>query len=240
MVVPGIRFDYHLSGEEYKTNHQVFIANYFPKTNFNETAFNPRLAVKYAITDRITLRFNTGTGFRAPYGFSEDLHLCSGSPRVWKSSNLNPETSISYNFSADYYGKRVRVSSNIFRTDLKNKIGFTDADDAISALGYEYQWKNIDDAFVQGIELSVITNVAKDLDFGVDFTFNQGEYKKVRLDWVDTEYESMSKYISRFPMTTGNIKLEYTPKSWSFTLTGSYQGDMYIDYYNTDIDPLTG
>lgn len=240
MVVPGIRFDYHRSGEEYKTNHQVFISNYFPKTNFNETAFNPRLAVKYAITDRITVRFNAGTGFRAPYGFSEDLHLCSGSPRVWKSSNLNPETSVSYNLSADYYGKRVRVSANIFRTDLKDKIGFTDADEAISALGYDYQWKNIDDAFVQGVELSLITNIAKDLDFGLDVTFNQGEYKNVREDWMGTEYESISKYISRFPMTTGNFKFEYTPKSWTFSFSGSYQGNMYIDYYNTEIDPLIG
>ena len=41
----------------------------------------------------------------------------------------DPERSLSYNLSADYYGKKVRVSTNIFRTDLWNKIGFTDADE---------------------------------------------------------------------------------------------------------------
>ena len=134
MIVPGIRLDNHHSGEEYTSDEQVFETSNFPKTNFNETAVNPRLAIKYKLSEKFTLRANTGTGFRAPYGFSEDLHLCSGSPRVWKSSDLEPETSLSYNVSADYYGKKVRVSTNLFRTDLKNKIGFTDAEANIAAL----------------------------------------------------------------------------------------------------------
>lgn len=240
MIVPGVRFDYHHSGEEYKASKQVFASNNFPKTKFEETAVNPRLAIKYKLSETVTFRGNAGTGFRAPYGFSEDLHLCSGSPRVWKSSGLKPEKSVSYNFSADYYGKNIRVSSNFFRTDLKDKIGFTDADAAVSALGYDYQWKNIDDAFVQGVELSVQANLAKHLDLGIDFTYNEGEYKNVREDWIGTRYEADSKYISRFPSTTGNLKLEYSPETWTFALTGNYQGTMYIDYYNEEIDPVLG
>ena len=230
-LVPGIRLDIHNSEEEYKADRQVFENTLFPKTRFDETSINPRIAAKYELLKKITLRINTGTGFRAPYGFSEDLHLCSGSPRVWKSSNLKPETSISYNFSADYYGKKIRISINIFRTDLKDKITFVDADENISALGYDYQWKNIDDAFVQGIELSLIGTLVKDLDLGIDFTYNQGKYNNVREDWEKTPYAEISKYISRFPETTGNIKIEYSPKNWNFALTGNYQGKMYIDYF---------
>lgn len=234
MIVPGVRLDNHHSGEKYASDQQVFETSNFPKTSFDETAINPRLAVKYKLSEKLTLRANAGTGFRAPYGFSEDLHLCSGSPRVWKSSELNPETSRSYNISADYYGKKIRVSTNIFRTNLKNKIGFTDADAIIAALGYDYQWKNIDDAFVQGVELSVMANLAKGLDLGVDIAYNQGEYKNVREDWIGTQYEKESKYISRFPATTGNLKIEYSPKTWTFYLTGNYQGTLYIDYYSDD------
>ncbi|MDD4192313.1 MAG: TonB-dependent receptor [Mangrovibacterium sp.] len=240
MVVPGIRMDYHHSEEEYNTDQQVFASANFPKTDFDETSINPRVALKYVLSPRVTLRASAGSGFRAPYGFSEDLHLCSGSPRVWKSSDLNPEKSVSYNLSADYYGNRVRLSANLFRTDLKNKIGFTDADEQVAALGYDYQWRNIDDAFVQGVELSVMANLAKSLDLGVDFTVNQGEYDQAREDWAGTPYEKDSKYISRFPSTTGNIKLEYTPGKWNFSLTGNYQGKMYVDYYNEDVDPEAG
>jgi iron-sulfur cluster repair protein YtfE (RIC family) len=149
MIVPGVRIDYHHSEEEYKADQQVFASANFPKTDFDETSINPRVALKYELSPRVTLRVAAGTGFRAPYGFSEDLHLCSGSPRVWKSSDLDPETSVSYNLSADYDGNRIRLSANLFRTDLTDKIGFTDADKQVAALGYDYQWKNIDDAFVR-------------------------------------------------------------------------------------------
>ncbi|MGE4586828.1 MAG: TonB-dependent receptor plug domain-containing protein, partial [Mangrovibacterium sp.] len=240
MLVPGVRIDYHHSEEEYNADQQVFASANFPKTDFEETSINPRIAVKYELSPRITLRATAGTGFRAPYGFSEDLHLCSGSPRVWKSSDLDPEKSVSYNLSADYYGRHIRLSANLFRTDLKDKIGFTDAENEVAALGYDYQWKNIDDAFVQGIELSVMANLARHLDLGVDFTLNQGEYDKIREDWAGTAYEKDSKYISRFPSTTGNLKLEYTPGTWSMSMTGNYQGQMYIDYYNEEIDPEIG
>jgi len=168
------------------------------------------------------------------------LHLCSGSPRVWKSSDLNPETSLSYNLSGDYYGNKFKISANLFRTDLKDKIGFTDADAEVSALGYDYQWKNIDDAFVQGVELSATVNLHKNIDLGADVTFNQGKYAHAREDWTGTEWEDDSKYISRFPMTTGNLRIEYNSRFLNFALTGNYQGTMYIDYYNEDIDPQVG
>ncbi len=231
ILVPGARLDIHNSEEEYKADRQVFETTLFPKTKFDETSINPRIAAKYELSEKITLRINTGTGFRAPYGFSEDLHLCSGSPRIWKSSGLKPETSISYNFSADYYGKKIRISTNIFRTDLKDNIAFVNAEENISAMGYDYQWENIDDAFVQGIELSFMAELINDLESGVDFTYNQGKYDNVREDWKETPYAENSRYISRFPMTTASIKIEYSPKNWSFVLAGNYQGKMYIDYF---------
>ncbi|MBP7460491.1 MAG: TonB-dependent receptor [Candidatus Delongbacteria bacterium] len=239
-AVPGIRLDQHHSEEEYQADRQVFLSSSFPKTDFDETSVNPRLALKYSVSDRIAVRLNAGTGFRAPYGFSEDLHLCSGSPRVWKSSDLDPERSMSYNISADYYGHTLRFSANLFRTDLKDKIGFTDAEEHVSALGYDYQWKNIDDAWVQGVEMALIVSPVRNLDFEVDLTYNQGEYDHVRSDWVGTPYESDSKKISRFPEITGNVKIDYTRWDWSLALSGDYQGQMVIDYYNEEIDPEKG
>jgi outer membrane receptor for ferrienterochelin and colicins len=239
-LVPGVRIDRHTSGEQYTSNQTVFVNDQFPKTSFEETSINPRLAAKYLINKRFTLRANVGTGFRAPYGFSEDLHLCSGSPRVWKSSQLKPETSISYNYSVDYYGDQTTISLNLFRTNLRNKIGFTIADAQVASLGYDYQWKNIDDAFVQGIETSIQTKIRKRWTAGLDLTINQGEYSKVREDWKETPYAEMSRAISRFPGVTGNISLDYRHKSWNIYASGSYQGKMYIDYVNEDVDPVKG
>ncbi|MCI2121552.1 MAG: TonB-dependent receptor, partial [Bacteroidales bacterium] len=112
------------------------------------------------------------------------------------------------------------------------KIAFVDADEEVASLGYDYQWENIDDAFVQGIETSFAANLFSNLNLGIDMTFNQGKYDNPREDWVGTEYENDSKYISRFPAVTGDIRLEYSPKTWVFSIDGDYQGRMYIDYYS--------
>lgn len=235
-VVPGLRLDHHRSGEEYSSDQKVFDAA-FPKTSFKGTSLNPRLAIKYNVLPSLVLRANFGTGYRAPYGFSEDLHLCSGSPRVWKSSSLKAERSISYNFSADYYADKYQLSLNIFRTDLKNKIDFSDASDDVRNLGYTYQWENIDNAYVQGIELGAKVNILKNLSAGLNWTINQGKYKHVRADWENTQYAQASKHISRFPNMTGDFNIQYTPGTWTISLYGSLQGRMYIDYYQDDEKP---
>lgn len=232
-IVPGIRIDHHVSSEEYTSDKTIFDGD-FPKTSFDQTSINPRLAIKHNLSEHITLRANMGTGFRAPYGFSEDLHLCSGSPRVWKSSDLKAETSRSTNFSADYYGHQIQISANIFYTYLKDKIDFTDADEKVKNIGYTYQWRNIDDAVVKGIEMMILVNLLKSLNIGADFGVNSGEYKKVRQDWAGTQYENNSKYIPRFPTTTGSLKIEYAPRTWNFSVYGLYQGKMFIDYMSED------
>ena len=244
-VVLGIRVDSHSSGEEYATSVKVSDSA-FPTTKFSKTTVNPRIAIKYEVTPSLVLRANIGTGFRAPYGFSEDLHLCSGSPRVWKSSNLKGERAISYNLSADYYAKKYQFSINIFRTNLKDKIQFSPADDEVKKFGYSYQWENVDDAYVQGVELGAKANLFRNFNAGVNCTFNQGKFKHERADWSDPndetvkefpqrlQYAKDSRNISRFPAMTGDIDLDYTPGTWSFSLTSSLQGRMYIDYNSED------
>ena len=244
-VVPGIRVDSHSSGEEYATSVKVSDSA-FPTTKFSKTTVNPRIAIKYELTPSLVLRANVGTGFRAPYGFSEDLHLCSGSPRVWKSSNLKGERAISYNLSADYYAKKYQFSINIFRTNLKDKIQFSPADDEVKKFGYSYQWENVDDAYVQGVELGAKANLFRNFNAGINWTFNQGKFKHERADWSDPndetvkefpqrlQYAKDSRNISRFPAMTGDIDLDYTPGTWSFSLTSSLQGKMYIDYNSED------
>lgn len=235
-AVPGVRADHHRSGETYSADIVVNPGSSLPGTSLNQWSVNPRLALKYDLTESLKLRAGVGTGFRAPYGFSEDLHLCSGSPRVWKSSALEPETSLSMNLSLDFYGEHTTMSANVFRTRLKDKIGFSNASPEIRSLGYDYQWENIDDAFVQGLEFSVTTRPAKALELGLDVTFNQGEYDNERSDWTGTAYAGISRKISRFPAQTGYLRLEYSPGRWVFSMNANYQGKMYIDYINEPED----
>ena len=112
--------------------------------------------------------------------------------------------------------------------------------------GYSYQWENVDDAYVQGVELGAKANLFRNFTAGLNWTFNQGKFKHERAEWSDPndetvkqfpqrlQYAKDSRHISRFPSMTGDLDLDYTPGTWTFSVTGSLQGRMYIDYNSED------
>ncbi len=232
-LVGGVRFDTHRSRDEFRGSGNVNPVG-LKAVEYDESAVNPRFAIKYSVNRELTLRGSFGTGFRVPYGFSEDLHLCSGSPRVWKPADLKPEKSMSYGVSADYSTPSLGLSLNLYRTDLQDKIDFAEAS---NQPGYDYQWENIDDAFVMGAEIGAQYAITRDLAIAADFAFNIAEYENERDDWAGTQYYKDSKKISRYPSTAGGVKIEYSPLDWMFVLDGDYTGSMYIDYFMDGEDP---
>ncbi len=230
-LVLGARYDIHHSKDDFGGSGKVAPERRI-KLEYNEEAFSPRLAVMYEAAAELTLRGSVGTGFRVPYGFSEDLHLCSGSPRVNKPTGLKPEKSISVNLGADYSAEGYTVNINLFRTNLKDKIGFTDAGEESKRLGYTYEWGNIGDAYTRGIELGSGILLTKNVDLNLDLAYTDAQYENQREDWVEShpEYADESKYISRVPQITGGVKLACMPGSWNLILDVDYTGRMYIDY----------
>ena len=235
-VVAGVRFDSHSSEDDF-AGSGTNAPKLRRKLEYDENSFNPRLAVKYTPITNLYLRGSVGTGFRVPYGFSEDLHLCSGSPRVNKPGDLDPEKSVSMNLGTDYIAEKYMISANIFRTNLENKIDFADASDESKLLGYNYEWKNIGDAYTQGMELGSDIVLMRDIDLELDLSYTDAQYENKRADWVEAhngKYASNSKYISRVPEITGGIKFGFTPNNWSAVLNANYTGSMYIDYYKEE------
>ncbi len=230
-LVLGVRYDKHSSEDSFAGSGDTSYGDVSLK--YDEEAINPRVAVKYEVNPALILRTSVGTGFRVPYGFSEDLHLCSGSPRVYKPSGLEPEKSVSFNFGIDHSHEYYYVSLNLFRTNLEKKIDFADATEEIAQIGYDYQWENIGDAYTQGVELGIKLPVVKDFDIDTNLTYTDAQYKDKREDWegfASGKYYDDSKYISRVPQTTGGMKLAYSPEKWNFVFDTNYTGRMYIDY----------
>ncbi len=234
--VLGVRYDRHDSEDKFRGSGSVAPQG-VPTVEYSESSVNPRAAVRFSPTPGLAFRASVGTGFRVPYGFSEDLHLCSGSPRVWKGGDLEPEKSVSYSISADYYATRYTIGLSLYRTDVRGKIGLVDASEAASAQGYDYEWENIDDAFVQGLELSGRYEVTRSLVIDGHATFASGEYENVREDWMGTEYESNSIHVSRLPRYSTGLKAEYRPVGWSAVVDADLQGPLYIDYYADGDEP---
>jgi outer membrane receptor for ferrienterochelin and colicins len=227
-IVGGLRYDYHTSEDEFRGSGDVLPGGLEP-LEYSESTFNPRFSVKYSATDALVLRGSVGSGFRVPYGFSEDLHLCSGSPRVYKGGSLKPEKSLSYSVSADYTRSRMTASVNLYRTELTDAIAFTEASAAIEDLGYTYQWQNIDDAYVMGIETNGSVAVTSQLTLGARLELFDGKYDNPRGDWVSTDYEETSRNIPRYAQLSGGLKADYTLNKWNLVVDADYMGKMYID-----------
>ncbi|HUU27550.1 MAG TPA: TonB-dependent receptor [archaeon] len=264
-LVAGVRYDTHHSGDSFAGSGKVADLD-IPKITYDESAFSPRLAVKYTPTSNLSFRSSLGTGFRVPYLFSEELHLCSGSPRVYKPGGLKPERSVSFNVSTDFSSDRFSASVNVFRTNLAEKIGFANAPGDLKRRGYDYIWENVGDAYTQGIELGFKFLLLKNLLSDLNFTYTDARYKERREDWLigradylfawKNEYGEQegnerfnqwwpkykksadnSRYIPRVPRITGSVQLQYNPGAWDLVLDCSYTGSMYIDYFYDEAVP---
>ena len=228
-VVAGIRTDIHNSEDEFAAEDAAF-AEVFEASTYDETSYSPRVALKWAPTYEWVFRTTYGTGFKVPFGFSEDLHLCSGSPRVWKSPSLEPETSQSVNVSADYTGSLFTAGVSAYYTRLENAVGIASASAGARAKGYDYEYENIDAATVLGVDVSTRVPITRRFQVSADVSYFQGEYDDIRDDWAGTVYAEDSKNISRYPNLSGGIRLDWNPGKWETTLDARYTGSMFIDY----------
>jgi len=227
-MVAGLRLDYHDSEDQFRGSGDVLPDGLEP-LEYQESTLNPRFSLKYALSEPLVLRVSAGTGYRVPYGFSEDLHLCSGSPRVYKGGDLKPEKSVSVTMTADYTTSTFEASVNLYRTELKDAIAFADAAPEVYNLGYTYQWENIDDAYVTGVEFNGSVAAATGLLVGGRIELFDGQYDHPRVDWVGTAYEDISRHISRYPQASGGLKVEYSIQTWSLSADADFKGKMYID-----------
>ncbi len=236
----GARYDIHRSEDSFAGSGDTYGKSV--SNELNEKSFNPRTSLMYKPINDLSLRLAVGKGFRVPYGFSEDLHLCSGSPRVFKPGDLKSEESLGANLSADYKIGRFVPYVSLFRTNLENKIGLVDASATARAMGYDYEWENLGDAYTQGVEVGSDFVFSDLVQLEVDFTYTDAKYDNERADWVHhpvhgNQYASDSKHISRVPKFTSGVGFALTPKDWEINFGTDYTGRMYIDYYeNDDVD----
>ncbi len=227
-LILGARYDMHQS-EDDLTGGQ-----------YDETTINPRLALRYSVSSDLVIRANLGTGFRVPYLFSEDMHLCASAPRIYKGPDLEAEKAVSMSVGGDFYRADYRLGFNVFRTRIRDKVEFVSADDQPIPAGYDYKWSNVGDAYTQGAELTLGGTLLPGLEAKTDVVYTDARFEEPRYD--QQSYPSsddgwkQSDRIPRSPEWTGSAQLTYRPGPWTFLINGSYTGSMYIDHTPED-DP---
>jgi outer membrane receptor for ferrienterochelin and colicins len=217
-------------------------------TMIDAPVVSPRLNLRYAPTDHLSLRVGYASGFRAPQVYDEDLHVGAVSGELYKitnASNLRMERSHSANASADlcfHIGSlEVDLLVEGFYTRINdvfvNELVFED-----TTSGYlHYERRNADGAEVMGlnVELTLTPVEAMRLQFGG--TWQSSRYTGRGKEWKEGLYE---RRMERTPDLYAYLIGTYSPlRHLTLSATGTFTGPMLV-YHNveteTDIKHSTG
>lgn len=196
-VMPGVRWDH---------------------SNLYGSFFTPRLHIKYAPSDMITLRTSVGKGYRSPHALAENVSLLASGREVFVDSNLKQEEAwnmgVSAGMNIPLFGKNLELNAEYYYTDFKHQmiVNF-DGAKGEHALSFE----NLD-------------GKSYSHTFQVDATYplfsGMSATAAFRLNDVKSAYDGV---LRQKPLTSrykGLVTLSYkTPlELWQFDVTGQLNG----------------
>ena len=181
------------------------------------THLSPRGYLVYSATDRLTFKGGVGTAFKAPtlLQLADEYRLivCGGSCWLYGNSKLKPETSTSYELSANYEGIDWAASATVYRNDVKDLIQSQDAnrqEDGRDVLVYQ----NTAKAQIQGIELEGRMTMTDTLSL------------KANLTYVDARDKSTDSRLTGRPRQSATTQLDWRPvNKLSTFVSATYTGE---------------
>lgn len=220
-VVYGTRLDFH--------------------SEVDDPVLSPRLAAKYAPTEKFRVRAGLATGFRAPEIFDEDLHienLGGQLQTVTLAPGLKPEYSHTLSLAPEWdISDRARVELNLFHTRLQNTFVNVETDDPASASVLEFTKLNGAGSNVFGGELAVFLD-CKPFTFDLSYTEQRGRFRESQLllgdpdDAVDNAI--FSNRAVRLPDRFGAARLTYDAGWAEFWGAARLTGPMLVPHIVTD------
>lgn len=141
--------------------------------------FTPRLYGVYKMTDRWTLRGGVSMGFKAPTIRQTTAGYCmttGGGAQVrgvlCGNEDLDPEKSISEEIGIRYdVPGGMSFGLTVYNNDLKDKVASFSTGEQDSLGNYLYEYENIDEVNIRGIEASFSSPITKTVSIQTNYTF---------------------------------------------------------------------
>lgn len=156
----------------------------------SEASINPKLAVRYQLTDAVALRASIGRGYRAPSAIEQFVSAVQFGYRVIPNPELHGETGWSRELgvvATPWNG--AQLDAALFLNTYHDLIGPSAAPDSI----FVFQFRNVQEARIRGLDLgwrqAVLPNVA---DLHLTYLY---------LDAIDTQTDQWLPYRSRHNVT---------------------------------------
>lgn len=206
---------------------------------------SPRLNLRYAPTDHLTLRAGYASGFRAPQVYDEDLHVGAVNGELYKITNapdLRMERSHSLTGSADLCFHLGSLEADLLVEGFYTRINdaFVNEllfDDTVS--GYmHYERRNADGAEVMGVNVEMTLSPVETMRLQLGGTWQRSMYVGPGKEWCEGQYE---RRMERTPDLYAYLTGTYTPtKRLSFTATGTFTGPMLVYHHEAAEEASSG
>ncbi|MFG6175929.1 ligand-gated channel protein [Halomonas sp. THAF12] len=148
--------------------------------------WSPRLYGVWHLDERWTLKGGVSSGFRAPdlRATNANWVQVSRGGNIYGNPDLEAETSLSQELGLHYAGDHgLMAGLTVFHTDFDDKINRVGCPasvctDGANQFGSDPTYRlNVDEAITQGVEFSLSTPLADDLDLSTSYTYTDSEQK---------------------------------------------------------------
>lgn len=197
---------------------------------------SPRLNLRYAPSDHLSLRAGYASGFRAPQVYDEDLHVGAVNGELYKITNapdLRMERSHSLTASANLCFHLGSLEADLLVEGFYTRINdaFVNEllfDDTTSGF-LHYERRNADGAEVAGANVEMTVSPIETMRLQLGGTWQRSLYTGLGKEWDEGQFE---RRMERIPDLYAYLTGIYTPvKSLQLTATGIFTGPMLV-YHN--------
>jgi len=194
---------------------------------------NPKLSLMYKLFEDTTFRASGGRAFKSPTlrQLYYDIPYRHGDYYCKSNPDLKPETAVGYSASVEQwlFNQQVMFNLGYFRTDVKDMVIREDTGITYDSLELK-EYKNVEEAWTQGIEFMCRTYFAEDFSASLSYTY------------TDSENKETGKELTYTPKHVFSILPAYELEKYGLgtSATVSYIGKQYTNSDNTDeIDAQT-
>ena len=215
--------------------------NYADRT---DSAFSPKLAGVYQLSERFSVKSSVGTGFRAPTNyllFSNPTFSGSAAPNgkmIYANPNLKPEKAKAFDLGTEYafeQGGNIQATYFITKTTdlIYQKVTKvpTYTDPVINkVIDYIAQQENTGSALARGIELAGEYPLVSWLTLSGSYTYTDA---RITSDLTNTGL--VGKRVTNVPKNMASLALDTRRGDWSGALSARYVGMTYANNDNSDV-----
>ncbi len=232
--LPRWKFVYGARYEDWNADdgHQAVGATSLPYAESNRHGISPKASLSFDVTDDLTLRASIGRAYRFPTVSELFQGQINGSSIVNNNPNLEPESDLSKELTAEWAHWNGLWRLSLFQDDVKNSI-FSQTDTTVIPNVTNFQ--NIGKVRSRGVEMSYS---GEDVGVrGLDLLASVA-YTQSRILANAQNPASVGKYFYRIPLWRADLAATYRfdPRA-AVTLAARYSGRQYNTLTNTDTNP---